>query len=203
MKPSKKSSIILATGNSHKTEEIRAYTEGLNLSLKDLTSYPEIGDIEETGKTFAENAFIKAKAVFNYTGLPSLADDSGLVVPALDGAPGVKSARYAGENSTSEMLIKKLLKNMAALNGERRNAFFQTTLCFINGQESPVYCEGKVFGHIAESPSGTEGFGYDPVFTPEGYDITFAEMDVKEKNKISHRARALSMFVEKYKLSLK
>lgn len=178
--------IVFATNNKHKLSEVRALLEG----QLELLSLEEVGikdDIEETADTFLGNALIKARYVHQKTGLPTLADDSGLVVEALAGAPGVYSARYAGLRATSQDNIDKLLQ---ALAGETdRRAAFVCVLALVGAEERSF--EGRISGTITEEMAGVGGFGYDPIFVPEGYSITFAEMPAEEKNKISHRARAL------------
>jgi len=186
--------IILASNNLHKVEEIQAAISHLSdiriLSLKEAGI--EI-DIDETGTTLEENAQIKAQAIYELTGAMVLADDSGLEVNYLNGAPGVKSARYAGIPPSDQGNISKLLKELK--DADERSACFRTVLCFIH-QGMPYFFEGIVEGEILRESKGSQGFGYDPVFLPVGKDCSFAEMSLYEKNQISHRSKALKKFVE-------
>ena len=182
--------LVLATHNIHKQEEMNALLADMGIVIVGLDAYPQIGDIEETGITLIENSFIKARTVHELTGLPSLADDTGLEVDALDGAPGVYSARYAGENPSFEDNMNKLLTELQGLPKDRRTARFRTIISFVDGSRE-LFSEGIVEGIITLDTKGEDGFGYDPIFQPEGQDLTFAEMTQNEKNKISHRGRAL------------
>lgn len=183
--------IVVATKNAHKVEEFRALIGDQNVELKSLLDYPDFPEIEEDGKNFRENASIKALAACKYCDVPAFADDSGLEVEALDGAPGIYSARYA---PTAPARIEKLLK---ALEGkENRRARFVCVIAIaVNGEVIDTF-EGEVKGRIADAPRGEGGFGYDPVFIPDGYDCTFAELPAEEKNRISHRARAFAKAME-------
>ena len=187
---SRQRKLILATHNTHKQKEMNAILESLGLNIIGLSEYPQIGDIEETGTTLIENSIIKARAVYELTGLPSLADDTGLEVDALDGAPGVYSARYAGEGASFLDNIKKLLRNLEGVSELNRIARFRTVVTFIDGSRE-LYSEGIVEGIITADQKGSGGFGYDPIFLPKGSQSTFSEMTQMEKNKISHRAKAL------------
>ena len=185
-----KQKIVFATNNAHKLEEVAAIL-GDNY---DVLSLREIGcdaDIPETADTFAGNALQKAQYVKKHYGYDCFADDSGLEVDALDGAPGVFSARYSGGGSEANM--DKLLHN---LTGEReRSAQFRTVVALLIGEESHMF-EGVVRGTIIEERRGEGGFGYDPIFVPEGYDLTFAELGSEVKNRISHRAKAVKQLAE-------
>lgn len=182
-----KKKLVFATNNAHKLDEIRAILGDKVevLSLKDIHCE---ADIPETADTLEGNAALKAEYIYKNYGLDCFADDTGLEVEALGGAPGVYSARYAGgEGHDSEANMKKLL---AELEGKsNRKAQFRTAICLIEGGTEYLF-EGVVKGEIIEKKRGCSGFGYDPVFVPEGYTETFAEMGSEEKNKISHRARA-------------
>jgi len=182
--------LVLATHNIHKQEEMNALLADMGIVIVGLDAYPQIEDIEETGTTLIENSFIKARTVHELTGLPSLADDTGLEVDALDGAPGVYSARYAGKNPSFEDNMNKLLTELQGLPKDRRTARFRTIISFVDGSRE-LFSEGIVEGIITLDTKGEDGFGYDPIFQPEGQDLTFAEMTQNEKNKISHRGRAL------------
>ena len=196
--------IVFATNNQHKLQEIR----NILGSDYEVVSLKEIGcdvDIPETGNTLEENALQKAQYVYDHYHLSCFADDTGLEVEALDGAPGVHSARYAeGTDHDSEANMAKLLRELDG--NENRKARFRTVFCYIEKKDvCPCGCtsikkihqfEGIVNGYIATEKHGTEGFGYDPIFVPEGYDKSFAELGEEIKNGISHRARAVAKLVE-------
>lgn len=180
--------LVFATNNAHKLEEIRAILGDKVevLSLKDIQCDV---DIPETADTLEGNAVLKAEYIYRHYGLDCFADDTGLEVEALNGAPGVYSARYAGgEGHDSEANMRKLLAKMEGKTN--RKAQFRTAICLIEGGAEHLF-EGVVKGEIIEEKRGASGFGYDPVFMPEGYTETFAEMGSEEKNRISHRARAV------------
>ena len=187
---SRRRKLVLATHNSHKQQEMSALLSHLGIIIVGLDDFPQIGEIEETGTTLLENSLIKARTVHKITGLPALADDTGLEVDALDGAPGVYSARYAGNNPSYEDNINKLLFELKGLQLDKRNARFRTVISFVDDNEE-LLSEGVIEGVITLDSRGRDGFGYDPIFQPESYDRTFAEMEQDEKNLISHRARAL------------
>ena len=185
--------LLLATRNAHKTREFRELL-GPGFDVIDLSSFPEIAIPKETGRTFEENATLKAIAASKQ--LPSLviADDSGLEVDALGGAPGIFSARYAGENAGDVPNVNKLLRELRKRNiaTEKRSARFRCVIALAqNGKVLGVF-EGFVEGKIVEPPRGSGGFGYDPIFEPKGFDQTFAEMTAESKNKISHRGQAIA-----------
>ena len=183
--------LIFASNNTNKLKEIKALVPPhiQVLSLQDIQFDIEI---EETGNTLQENAAIKARTIFELTGEACFADDSGLMVDALDGQPGVKSARYAGEPSDNLANIDLLLKNLQ--NTEDRNARFQTVVCYKDATQEH-YFKGEVLGNITNEMHGNNGFGYDPIFIPTGHTKTFAEMPAEEKNKISHRKNAIAQLV--------
>ena len=187
--------LVLATHNLHKKMEMNSILSSLGILIVGLDQFPQIGDIEETGSTLLENAFIKARTVYEVTGLPSLADDTGLEVDSLDGAPGVYSARYAGKNPTYQENCSKLLLNLKGYPNEKRVASFKTVIAFVDG-EIEYSTEGVVKGLIVEKHRGVDGFGYDPIFQPESQNLTYAEMDADEKNRISHRFKALDKIKE-------
>ena len=187
--------LVLATHNLHKKMEMNSILSSLGILIVGLDEFPQIGDIEETGTTLLENAFIKARTVYELTGLPSLADDTGLEVDSLDGAPGVYSARYAGKNPTYQENCSKLLLNLKGYPNEKRVASFKTVIAFADG-EIEYSTEGVVKGFIVEKHRGVDGFGYDPIFQPESQNLTYAEMDADEKNRISHRFKALDKIKE-------
>lgn len=182
--------LLLATHNNHKAEEFRALLEGSTIEVLTLDSFPNIGEIHEDQNTLEGNALKKAREVFRATGLPSLADDTGLEVVALNGAPGVISARFAGPGATYADNVKKLLAVLRETGGIDRRASFRSVLAFVAPNFEHL-AEGKCSGTIIENARGAGGFGYDPVFVPEGHDQTFAEMPMILKNSLSHRARAL------------
>lgn len=184
--------VVLATRNKKKAEELqRILNEIGDLTVLTLDDFPSCPEVIEDGSTFKENALKKAKIVSQFTGLPSIADDSGLEVEALDGAPGVFSAHYAGEKATDEENIVKLLEALRDVPETKRTARFVCciALVFPDGVEKVFF--GYVNGKIIKSPRGNKGFGYDPIFCPDFHHLTFAEMDPSEKDKISHRKKAL------------
>ncbi len=184
--------MVFATNNAHKLQEIRRITEGKwrILSLADIGCNE---DIPETADTLRGNAAIKARYVKEHYGYDCFADDTGLLVDALDGAPGVYSARYAGPGHDSRANMQLLLDNMAGK--DDRKAHFSTVIALVHGDDM-LYFEGRVDGVITRQPSGDGGFGYDPVFLPDGCDTTFASMDADAKNAISHRGRATQKLLE-------
>jgi len=187
---SRRKTFVLATHNIHKQSEMSSILSNLEVRLIGLDQFPEIKDIEETGTTLVENALIKARTVYRLTGLPSLSDDTGLEVDALNGVPGVYSARYAGENPTFEENVNKMLGALSGTPYNKRTARFRTVVSFVDGKTELIE-EGVIEGIITESIQGNDGFGYDPIFKPENENRTFAEMSKIEKSFISHRGRAL------------
>ena len=179
--------LIIATANKHKLSEIKSI---LKDGVKEIASMPADIEIEENGKTFMENSLIKAKAVYEKTKIPSLADDSGLCINALGGKPGLYSARYGGENLSYKEKMQMILEELK--DKKDRTAYFITSAVCILNEKYYIALEGRVDGKIIESPKGFEGFGYDPIFMPNGFNITYAEMPAKEKNLISHRFIAMS-----------
>ena len=182
--------IILATHNRDKEKELQKSLEGLNVKICSLFDFPNIGEIEETGTTLLENSLLKARTVFDITGIPTIADDTGLEVDYLDGAPGVYSARYAGNNVSYQDNVDKLLIELDGVPHERRTARFRTVVTYIDKNEE-LWTEGYIDGFISETIIGDRGFGYDPVFFVPHKGKTFAELSSDEKNKISHRGIAL------------
>ncbi len=184
--------LVFVTHNVHKSEEVQAII-GNHFEIKNLSELNIFEDIPETGSTFKENALQKAEYVYRKLGCNCFADDSGLMVDALNGEPGVYSARYAGEPTNMQHNIEKLLNN---LKGQKnRNAQFKTVIAVIlNGEK--YFFEGEIQGKIIDTPQGNGGFGYDPIFIPDGYDKTFAELPAEVKNKISHRAIAMQKFTD-------
>lgn len=184
--------ICFASHNEHKVKEINSIVPAVIrvVGLKEIGITEEIA---ETGTTLEENSRIKASYVFELKRMPVFADDSGLLVDSLDGAPGVYSARYAGPEKSDERNMNLLLEN---LKGQRnRKASFQTVITYIDQQGNESQFKGEVKGEIIAEKRGTNGFGYDPIFQPDGYSETFAELDQQVKNNISHRAKAVQQFV--------
>lgn len=187
-----KQKIVFATHNANKLKEIQAQLNDVFeiISLQDLNFHE---DIEETATTFHDNALIKAQTIFDKFNLPCFADDSGLEVDALNGAPGIHSARYAGEPKDDKKNITKLLTELA--NVTNRKANFKTVIAFVN-ENGTHYFEGQIDGNILHEPIGDNGFGYDPIFKPNGFEISFAQMTLELKKSISHRAQAFNKFVD-------
>lgn len=188
--------ILLASHNRGKLNEFRTMLEGRPLVVLSPDQVGLKADAEETGSSFDENALIKARALRAWTGGWIMADDSGLCVAGLNGAPGIYSARYGGPPYSDEANINRLLLEMEGLIGEERKAAFCCSLAVIRADGTEKIYHGKTEGTIAPTPSGTKGFGYDPVFIPLGETRTMADLDPEEKNAISHRGRALNLFLE-------
>jgi XTP/dITP diphosphohydrolase len=190
--------LIVATRNRHKTGELAAML-GAEWIVEDLTGRPELPEPEENGKTFEANAVIKALAASRAVPGLVLADDSGLEVDALDGAPGIRSARYAGEKATDQQNRDRLLAELARVNHPAEEPATARFRCAIAVADSGVILStfrGTVEGRIVLAEKGTGGFGYDPLFIPEGYAQTFAELDATTKNRLSHRARAMEQAIQ-------
>lgn len=185
--------LLIATHNLHKKEEYQQLL-GSDFEVKSLADYHLYDEIIEDGNSFQANALIKAKYCFEKTGLPSIGDDSGLVIPALDGRPGIYSARYAGEEKDFVTNMDKVLYEMK--NVEDRRAYFITVLCMIDARGIDHYFEGRVYGNITHQKQGEKGFGYDPIFIPDGHNLTFGEFSVEQKNAISHRRIALDQLLD-------
>lgn len=184
--------IVLASRNSDKIKELQSSLSQLQITLRSSLDFPELEDVEETLLSLEGNAYLKASYTFNKTGLASLADDTGLEVDALDGKPGVFSARYAGENASYNDNVDKLLSEMKTL--DNRRARFRTALAFVNSEATFIF-QGVCEGVILSERQGEKGFGYDPIFLPDGKHKTFAELSSVEKNEISHRGKAISQFI--------
>lgn len=184
--------IVVATANPHKAREIRAVLEAEGLAIELVPRPDDVADVDETGETLLDNARLKARELSRATGLPAVADDTGLEVDSLGGAPGVFSARYAGEGATYTDNVAKLLREMTAVRRAARTARFRTAVVLASPDGAELTTDGVVEGVIADAPTGEGGFGYDPVFRPAGGGgRTFAEMTAAEKDAISHRGRAL------------
>jgi XTP/dITP diphosphohydrolase len=183
--------LLLATRNRNKVVEMQHALEGTGWQVVMLSDVKGAPEVEEDGATFQENALKKARSAAQFSGLWILAEDSGLEVDALGGEPGVKSARYAGEGASDADRIGKVLGRLSSVPDERRTARFRCVMCVIDPAGSEKCFEGRCEGRIAHNARGTAGFGYDPIFIPDGYDQTFAELGLAVKGKISHRARAM------------
>ena len=200
--------IVLATRNKNKVEEIKQilkmYLEDEIFSQIEFLSSDDfqIPDIEEDGETYEENALKKAREVYKFTGLPSIADDSGIEVEILGGRPGVFSARYAGEGATDEENNKKLLKELENVPIEERKAKFKCVIAYVDSVEERIFY-AETLGKVIFEPLGDGGFGYDPLFLPDGFDLTYAQLPREVKNRISHRSKALKKFAEFFTLKLK
>jgi XTP/dITP diphosphohydrolase len=185
-------SLVVGTNNSGKFDEIKTILEDLPVRLHSLKEFGNARTAEEPGDTYAENAIAKAQQYGAATGLWTLADDSGLEVEALGGAPGIFSARYAGEGASDQDRRVLLLSELSKMWGSTRSARFVCVVALMDQNQNLInISEGTCSGRISETPRGTAGFGYDPIFVPDGYDLTFAELAPPIKNLISHRARAL------------
>lgn len=193
---------VIATRNKKKLEEIKRILEGIPLKLYTLTDFPDCPEVEEDADTFEGNAIKKTVAVAAFTKKSAIADDSGLEVYALNGAPGVFSARYSGEGADDRKNLVKLLSEMEEVEDEKRGARFVCCIALGFPDGRVEVFEGYVEGKIGRQPTGFNGFGYDPVFYPEGYDTTFAEISAEEKDKLSHRGRALRKLREYLMLSV-
>ena len=186
--------LLLATRNKGKIEEFRRILEEIapgEIELVGLDQFPDLPDVEETGSTFEENALLKARQMSAATGLPAIADDSGLCVDALGGDPGIFSARWSGVHGDDEANLLKVLDQMKDVKGDDRSAYFicVAALALVDGKS---HCEeGRFLGRLLDHPVGENGFGYDPIFSPLGYSISSAQMSAEEKDAISHRGKAL------------
>jgi len=189
--------IVFATRNKKKVEEIKRVIGDMPIAILTIDDFPGCPEVEEEGDTFQENAVKKALAIAQYTGKPSLADDSGLEVYALNNAPGILSSRYSGENADDSKNIEKLLHEMRLIIDEKRNARFVCCLALAFPDGRLEIFTGQAEGKIGREQKGSYGFGYDPIFYPKGHDRTFAEMTANEKDSVSHRGKALREF-QKY-----
>jgi XTP/dITP diphosphohydrolase len=189
--------VVLATRNAHKVGELRRILAeaGLTVDLLDMTFFPDVADVAETGTTFAENALLKAHAVAAATGLPAIADDSGLCVDVLGGSPGVFSARWAGSHGDDAANLDLLLAQVADVPDDRRGAHFACAAALALPGGAELVTEGRLTGTLLRARRGDGGFGYDPIFLPDGHDRTTAEMTAHEKDAISHRGRAFRALV--------
>jgi XTP/dITP diphosphohydrolase len=187
--------VVLATRNAGKVAELRRILAPFDIDLVGLDAFPDVGDVEETGATFVDNALLKARAVAGATGLPAIADDSGLAVDALEGAPGVRSARYAGVHGDDAANLDKVLADVADVGDESRGARFVCAAVAVVPGIGERVVEADVTGSLLREPRGSNGFGYDPIFVPDGETRTTAEMSAEEKDAISHRGKAFRALV--------
>jgi len=183
--------LVLATRNKDKITEIKALLQNLHIEIYTFDDFEYFPDVVEDRNTLEGNAEKKAREIYNITGMPAMADDTGLFVDALDGEPGVFSSRYAGEHVTYEDNRKKLLMEMKDIPADKREAFFKTAIVLILSEDKKFIVEGRCDGYIGFEEKGTMGFGYDPIFYLHDSGKSFAELTVEEKNRISHRGRAL------------
>ena len=186
--------VVMASRNEHKIDEMRRILDaaGLNLELVGIKEFPDLPDVDETGSTFAANALLKAREICAFTGLPAIADDSGLCVDALGGMPGIFSARWAGTHGNDLANLQLLLAQISHVVPDRRTASFRCAAAIVMPSGAEEVVEGIMAGRLIDTPRGTNGFGYDPIFIAEGYSITTAEMDSASKDAISHRGRAIA-----------
>lgn len=192
--------VVLASKNKHKLEEISQITEKFGMELVLESDLGVDIDVEETGSTFEENSFLKAEAVMKATGLPALADDSGIAVDALNGEPGIYSARYGFDESLDDWgRLQLLLKNTEQVPDERRQAKFVCVITLVTPQQEIIQARGEVHGMLLRTPTGQGGFGYDPIFYYPPLGKSLAELTPEEKNQVSHRANALQVFYQKLK----
>ncbi|CDQ39406.1 MULTISPECIES: XTP/dITP diphosphatase [Virgibacillus] len=188
--------IIIATKNKGKATEFKEFFNAYDMAAVSLNEREELPDVEETGETFEQNAALKAETIANILSQPVLADDSGLIIDALDGRPGVYSARYAGEDKNDQANINKVLTELEGVPQKDRTARFICVLAVARPNTETQFYQGICNGHISIAPSGKNGFGYDPIFIPDGYQETMAELSPKVKNQISHRKNAILQLEE-------
>lgn len=191
--------VVLATRNAKKVPEIRRVLAdaGAEIDLVSVLEFPDVADVVETGLTFAENALLKARTVATATGLPAISDDSGIAVAAMNGMPGVFSGRWAGRHGDDAANLALLLAQLGDVPDEHRGAAFVCVAALAKPDGAEVTEEGRLSGRLLRAPRGTGGFGYDPVFVPDGDDRTTAEMSAAEKNAISHRGRAFTALAKR------
>jgi XTP/dITP diphosphohydrolase len=191
--------IVLASGNAGKVIELEQLLAGSDVQLVAQTEFG-VSDADETGLTFVENALIKARHATRATGLPALADDSGICVDALNGAPGLYAARYAGKHGDNAANNAKLLRELDGVPADRRSAYFIAVLVLLRHADdpAPLIAEGRWHGRILEAPRGEGGFGYDPLFLPDGHDLSAAQLEPARKNRLSHRGQALALLKARF-----
>jgi XTP/dITP diphosphohydrolase len=186
--------VVIASRNDHKIEEMRRILEqgGLDIELVGTGEFPDLPDVEETCATFAANALLKARAASEFTGLPAVGDDSGLCVDALNGMPGILSARWSGTHGNDQANLELLLAQISQVPIDRRGASFVCAAAYVHPDGTEFVVEGQMPGALIDTPRGENGFGYDPVFVPHGHQVTSAEMTSELKDSISHRGKALA-----------
>lgn len=197
--------VVLATRNIGKIQEFERMLHAADLDVKllGLRDFPEMPDVDETGSTFAENAVLKANQISVYTGFAALADDSGLCIDALGGAPGIYSARWSGRHGNDKANLEKVLQELRELNNPTLRAQFRCAVALVipksqNSQKREILREAEIVGEIVMEPRGTNGFGYDPIFQPEGFTQTTAELPSEIKDRISHRGKALAAILPEF-----
>jgi XTP/dITP diphosphohydrolase len=188
--------IVIASSNNHKVSEMSVKIQPFFDKILSLSDFPEIGEIIEDGNTIEENSFKKSRASFEHTNIASIADDTTLEVDALNGDPGLFTARYAGEKATYEENMTKLLDNLDGIEDSLRTARFRTIISFVDGKND-FHVEGRLEGRILNKKIGNNGFGYDPIFQSTEFKMSLAEMDSKLKNEVSHRGLAIKNFISK------
>ena len=190
--------VVLASGNAGKVRELRQLLGPLDIEVLPQSDF-DVPNVTETGLSFIENAILKARHAAMHTQLPAIADDSGIEVDALHGAPGIYSARYAGEGASDADNLRKLIRELSAVPATNRTARYRCALVFMRSEKdsSPIVCQASWEGRLLDSPRGSGGFGYDPLFVPEGVSETFAELGEETKNRISHRSNALRKLKER------
>ena len=193
--------LVIASRNNHKIQEMRRILEqaGLDIELVGTAEFPDLPDVEETGSTFAANAMLKARAVSEFTGLPAVGDDSGLCVDALNGMPGILSARWSGTHGNDQANLALLLAQISQVPSDRRGASFICAAAYVHPDGTEFVVEGQMSGTLIDAPVGTNGFGYDPIFVPQGHQITSAQMSAELKDSISHRGKALAALADQLK----
>jgi len=193
--------LVIASRNNHKIQEMRRILEqaGLDIELVGTAEFPDLPDVEETGSTFAANAMLKARAVSEFTGLPAVGDDSGLCVDALNGMPGILSARWSGTHGNDQANLELLLAQISQVPTDRRGASFICAAAYVHPDGTEFVVEGQMSGTLIDAPVGTNGFGYDPIFVPQGHQITTAQMSAELKDSISHRGKALAALADQLK----
>ena len=186
--------VVIASRNDHKIEEMRRILEqgGLDIELVGTGEFPDLPDVEETCATFAANALLKARAVSEFTGLPAVGDDSGLCVDALNGMPGILSARWSGTHGNDQANLELLLAQISQVPIDRLGASFVCAAAYVHPDGTEFVVEGQMPGTLIDAPRGENGFGYDPIFVPHGHEVTSAEMTSELKDSISHRGKALA-----------
>ncbi|MGB4688651.1 MAG: RdgB/HAM1 family non-canonical purine NTP pyrophosphatase [Candidatus Nanopelagicales bacterium] len=189
--------LVIASRNEHKIQEMRRILEqaGIHVELVGTAEFPDLPDVQETGSTFAANAMLKARAVSEFTGLAAVGDDSGLCVDALNGMPGILSARWSGSHGNDSANLELLLAQISQVPADRRNASFVCAAAYASPDGTEFVVEGEMNGSLITAPLGDNGFGYDPIFIPTGHQITSAQMSSEEKDAISHRGKALAALV--------